>query len=471
MGRRDQPGVPPAGITVLLLLPALAFATGLLALYGMNLPITLDLEQILLFRVSLPIAQPLGLLSVAVVLQVTPVLAIEAIPLVLLLHVGILTALLTGAVERCARSPRLPRLLLALGLGFAFLAPLPGVYPYPNPVPALILLHPAGLIPTVEFYWHPLVRYGFLGAAYAFPLGAILLGSRRALPHLAPSLPPTVVPAFALPSGIFGGMLLVLFGDVRLQLVGLVLNALLMVTAVGLWALYYRPHIDRIRLPATPGWLERRLYGWRHPAALFVLLLVLLIVLTLLEPVDSRLEATAAGHHLQHLLLFTVGVVLGGIVYQQVLAFRRGRSTLGTIARGLYASNILMNRRGLPGLGVSAALLILWHVPFLWDLAVQDEVVHFLQHGSVIAAGSALAWSLPLLTSRAKYGALLGSLLTLSVLSLALWVAQTPIYTSYPLGQLSQLGMLHFLLGMPVTIYALGATGAAVLARAGSSEG
>ncbi len=53
--------------------------------------------------------------------------------------------------------------------------------------------------------------------------------------------------------------------------------------------------------------------------------------------------------------------------------------------------------------------------------------------------------------------------MVMSLLALTLWFTAVPVYATYPVRQLSVLGMVHFLVGMPLMIFAIGVTASAVL--------
>ncbi len=53
--------------------------------------------------------------------------------------------------------------------------------------------------------------------------------------------------------------------------------------------------------------------------------------------------------------------------------------------------------------------------------------------------------------------------MVMSLLALTLWFTAAPVYATYPVRQLSVLGMVHFIVGMPLMIVAIGITATAVL--------
>ena len=394
---------------------------------------------------------------------VTPVLAIEAIPIALPLHVLAISTLYAFALERMLRARWTARVATLLGLAFALTAPFPGLYAYPNPFSSLITLIPGSLIPIVSFFAVPLVRYGFVLVAYGLPIvGLILAGPRGQTPSTTPRSP-SPIPAYLLPALMLGGIFLVVAGTDTMKVIGLIWNWALMVTALLVWSLYYRPALTSLRVPPNPSDFERRLTAWRRPFLAFGVLTVLLLLLTGLPPVDAFVEANVLGHHAQHVTLLLLGLLMGGLVLQQARAHRRDRNLTGEAARFVYASNVLFNPRGAVGMTFAVAAVALWHVPFLWDLALMNDFVHVLEHFSFIAAGSAVAVSLGLMSSGSKYAFLVGGTIVMSFLALTLWFTAAPVYASYSAAQLSALGRVHFVLGAPLMIFAIGIAVTALL--------
>ncbi len=186
--------------------------------------------------------------------------------------------------------------------------------------------------------------------------------------------------------------------------------------------------------------------GARWRAASFYAGLVT-IVIALLGPIDSLSETLFWVHMVQHVLLMTVAaplIVLGApwmSVWRPLpLDWRR------TVARSLVRSPALALVRaagralGRP-LGAWIAFnlnLALWHIPAVYDLTLQNTVVHILEHISFLLFGI-LLWaqvieSPPLrvrLTSSGGAYYMAGTLIVGSLLSAVLVFAQTPLYPIY----------------------------------------
>jgi hypothetical protein len=430
-----------------------------------NLPFVLTEGTFGELRVRVGPPGPGFLLETFVLLLITPVLAIEAIPVALAIHILAVSVLYAFALERLRRVSLAGRLLILVGLAFALTAPFPGLYPYPNPFPHLITLIPGSLIPIVSFFAAPLVRYGFVLLAYGLPL-VTLLGFRRKVQRDPPGeRSRSALPAYLLPGLMFAGLFLIVGGTDQLKVIGLIWTWAVSVAALLLWVLYYRPALISLQVPSEETAFEGRLTAWNRPFLAFGIFTILLILLTSLPPVDEFVESSAVGHHAQHVAILLLGLLLGGLILQQARAYRRERSFTGEMARFVYTSNVLFNPRGIVGMTFAVVAVAFWHVPFFWDLALANDVVHIVEHFFFIAAGSAVAFSLGLMTAGAKYALLVTATIVMSVLALTLWFTAVPVYTSYTAAQLSTLGMIHFLLGMPVMIFAIGVTVTAWLKR------
>jgi putative membrane protein len=149
----------------------------------------------------------------------------------------------------------------------------------------------------------------------------------------------------------------------------------------------------RVRPATGPDLRSRQL----RAAAFASALLVLLIALVLLDgPADDGFWP----HMVQHVLVITVAaplLVLGepwSMLWRPLpLGFRRGAA--GWVARApsawaLRALGRLLSRPR-PAFVVSAATLWLWHLPYLYDLALRHQSVHDLEHLTMLA-GAILFW-------------------------------------------------------------------------------
>jgi cytochrome c oxidase assembly factor CtaG len=152
---------------------------------------------------------------------------------------------------------------------------------------------------------------------------------------------------------------------------------------IGLARLARRSRPERTR--------ERR----RRSLAFYGGLAVLL--LTVCSPVDYWADGYFFVHMVQHLLLMLAAptLVVAGAPWQPLLDGLPGRAgqavtrgaLRGTWSRPLRAVGAVSLR---PGVSVTlfSGVMILWHLPALFDLAQRNQAVHiWLMHGSFFAAG------------------------------------------------------------------------------------
>ena len=167
----------------------------------------------------------------------------------------------------------------------------------------------------------------------------------------------------------------------------------------------------------------------------FTLAIVALLV-ALVSPLDALSEALFSAHMVQHLLLTLVaaplllaGRVDVGLVFAVPLALRR------------RAARILSRaRRAAPAAGPVAAvtaylgLLLVWHIPPIYDLAVENAIVHGLEHVSLVLGGLAF-WSVMGAARGRPAGAAAVAAFVVSLISVLLaatmTVATRPWYESH----------------------------------------
>jgi putative membrane protein len=143
--------------------------------------------------------------------------------------------------------------------------------------------------------------------------------------------------------------------------------------ALAAFAYERRARTLAVRGSPVPGW--RRLLFWSSVA---------LMLLALVSPVHAFGEELFAFHMLQHVLLGDLAALcfvasLTGPLLRPVLA-------LEPIARLRVLAHPLV------ALPLWALNLYLWHLPVLYEGALENEAVHALQHVSFFTAG-ALMWA------------------------------------------------------------------------------
>ena len=202
--------------------------------------------------------------------------------------------------------------------------------------------------------------------------------------------------------------------------------------------------------------------GWR--IALFSLGIVLLVLAVASPLAEVAEEELFAFHMAQHLLL-------GDLAPLCLLA-----GLTGPLLRPILALPGIMRARVLANpfvaLPIWAANLVLWHVPFFYEAAIESSAVHAVEHVSFFAAGIVL-W-LPVLETLpapewfgtgAKLGFIVGVRLVATVIGNVFVWGGAPFYDVYeagdeylglsPSGDQSLAGSLMMLEGSIVTVVAI----------------
>jgi cytochrome c oxidase assembly factor CtaG len=159
----------------------------------------------------------------------------------------------------------------------------------------------------------------------------------------------------------------------------------------------------------------------------------------LLSPLDRLGEDLLSAHMAQHLLIADLAapLLLVGL-RSPVYAFMLPRPALVVVARRRRLRRVFRAmRRPLVAIPVYVALLYGWHVPVLFEGALESPVVHVLQHWSFVF-GSVLVWWAPLDPKRRrlhgelwKVGHLLGARLAGMFLGMAFLIMRSPAYGAY----------------------------------------
>ena len=87
-----------------------------------------------------------------------------------------------------------------------------------------------------------------------------------------------------------------------------------------------------------------------------------------------------------------------------------------------------------------------------------------------LPAGSAVAFSLSLMPAGGKLALFVVGTTVMGLMALTLWFTAVPVYSTYPVAQLSALGRVHFILGAPLMAFAIGTAVAALLRNRSSTE-
>ena len=181
-----------------------------------------------------------------------------------------------------------------------------------------------------------------------------------------------------------------------------------------------------------------------------------ILLAILLPPLDPILESHEGLHHLQHGLSLVLGIGAGWASYQLVATMAiRGTGSAQAFARDVLIVSRRANPGGYVSLTMAASLLIFWHIPFFFNLAVLDDTVHILEHLSFIIAGSAVGFGLSLMSKWTRLGAVLVTVLGALFLSVFLVVFELHVYEVYPREHEVIFGVAMIYAMMPLMIYAV----------------
>lgn len=180
--------------------------------------------------------------------------------------------------------------------------------------------------------------------------------------------------------------------------------------------------------------LVHRRGRWRHAA--FAAALVL-IALALCTPYDRIADRSLAAHMLQHIVLMGFVPPLLLLAAPWTFFWR----VLPLSARRRVAPRAMRLHRLIspwPAFLLLNIDLAVWHVPWLYDLTLRSEPVHYLEHATFLLTGT-LFW-IPILNSpplHARLNELLAAgyavagIATGWVLALVLAFAPSPLYPAY----------------------------------------
>jgi cytochrome c oxidase assembly factor CtaG len=123
---------------------------------------------------------------------------------------------------------------------------------------------------------------------------------------------------------------------------------------------------------------------------------VAIVVIGVVSPLDAIAEEyLQSAHMLQHVLIADLGVMLALVAVRGPLSlFFLPRDLLAPLARQQWlrrSLSFLLRPRVAVALWIG--VLVAWHVPALYDAALDDPLVHRLEHVSFVLVG-ALVWSL-----------------------------------------------------------------------------
>jgi cytochrome c oxidase assembly factor CtaG len=180
---------------------------------------------------------------------------------------------------------------------------------------------------------------------------------------------------------------------------------------------------------------RRDLAPWSRVA--FAALASALTVVALLG-LDSAADSLLAGHMLQHMLIGDVVPLLLVLAVRGPLCFRVLPVTVVRLSRQLGAGLALaLATRPAAAFAFWAASLAVWHVPSVYDRALETEWLHALEHGTFMLAG-VLIWAVLLDPARRgtlpgwrRFGYAVALLAASGVLANTLILSYRAVYPSY----------------------------------------
>jgi cytochrome c oxidase assembly factor CtaG len=133
--------------------------------------------------------------------------------------------------------------------------------------------------------------------------------------------------------------------------------------------------------------------GWDR-AALFGLGLAVTVA-ALVGPMDRWSDTHLAVHMLQHVLIGDLAPALTIVAVRgPLLVFLLPAQVLAPLARSSRVRAVLSTvLRPRIAFGLWAANLAIWHVPYLYDLALRHDSVHYVEHACWVVAGL-IVWTL-----------------------------------------------------------------------------
>jgi putative membrane protein len=145
---------------------------------------------------------------------------------------------------------------------------------------------------------------------------------------------------------------------------------------------------SRLRSRAVRFW-EWRSWGWRRWAFCTG---VLVVVVVLLPVIDPYVDASFPLHMVQHMVLMFVAaplLALGSPGLPYLLALPRPWRRRVAGLRGGRPVRRLRAVAALPAVGVLAysAVVLVWHLPAVFDAALESDAVHITEHACFLLAG------------------------------------------------------------------------------------
>ena len=163
---------------------------------------------------------------------------------------------------------------------------------------------------------------------------------------------------------------------------------------------------------------------------------ILALVIALVSPLDALSESLFSAHMVQHLLLALVAapLLLLGRVHLGILPVlpvgwrRRGARAIARTLRRHPATAVVT------AVGLHIGTLLAWHLPVLYDAAVQDPLLHVTEHATLLLTAlgfwTVMGAARPRPVAVAGLAAFVASLVSV-LLAATMTAATAPWYTSH----------------------------------------
>ncbi len=168
-------------------------------------------------------------------------------------------------------------------------------------------------------------------------------------------------------------------------------------------------------------------------------------------------EMSLAFHMLpEHIAYILIGGLTSSgiekIIIDNIVRFRgkNGGRLLAKVYSTFSKFNIIVNRNGVVGVAIISILLVYWHIPENFTLAVLNNTLHFQMHFSFILIGGILL-ALTKVLSKIRLLVLLialGKVMTLYGFYLS--TVTSPVYVTYSLDQHGEVGLIMSASMIPV---------------------
>ena len=165
------------------------------------------------------------------------------------------------------------------------------------------------------------------------------------------------------------------------------------------------------------------------------------LMASVLPPLDALAVQLFSVHMLQHELMMLIGAPLVTLgrplpVWLAALSGSLRRTVAGVLQSTSVAGGWRLSTNPLLACTLHGVAIWVWHFPRLYDVAVQNEAVHALQHAMFIGTSLLLWWGLLYgRYGRAGYGAavfyLFATAVHTGILGAMLTFAGVPLYRAY----------------------------------------